>query len=90
MLVSAISDINSLEAADKEKKKKDKYKQHNEKAPAAAKKPKDKGCVVVSLTVPEIEVLLFKLYNTTMSGSKLRKGDYVKALEVALTRNVET
>ena len=36
-------------------------------------------------------VLLYKVYNTTMTGagsSKLRKPDYVKALEVELQRNV--
>lgn len=37
----------------------------------------------------QIEALLYKLYNITMTGSKLRKDDYVKALEAELTRNVE-
>ena len=37
----------------------------------------------------QIEALLYKLYNITMTGSKLRKDDYVKAIEAELTRNVE-
>ena len=89
VLADAISEINALEAADKEKKKNDMNTQHNGKAPAAAKKLRIKGRVVASLTVTEIEALLFKLYNTTMSGSKLRKPDYVKELQAALTRDVE-
>ena len=89
VLASAISEINQLEAADREKKKNDKTLLHNEKAPAAAKKLRDNGRTVSSLTVAQIEALLYKLYNITMTGPKLRKDDYVKALEAELTRNVE-
>jgi hypothetical protein len=60
---------------------------NDEKAPAAVRKLKDKGYAVMKLTVAEIESVLFSVYNITMDGSKLRKADYVSALEKEMSTN---
>jgi hypothetical protein len=62
-------------------------KMNDEKAPAAVRKLKDKGYAVMKLTVAEIESVLFSVYNITMDGSKLRKADYVSALEKEMSTN---
>ena len=46
----------------------------------AANTLEEKGWVVSKITVSEIQYLLFDLYNMTMSGSKLRKPDYMNPL----------
>jgi len=38
--------------------------------------------------VPEIEAILYRVYNISLSGSKLRKPDYVRALERELGTNL--
>jgi len=43
---------------------------------------------VASLTVPEIEAILYRVYNISLNGSKLRKTDYVRALERELDTNL--
>ena len=54
----------------------------------AIQKLKDKGRKVVKITVAEIEPILFSVYNITMDGSKLRKADYVSALEKEMATNI--
>ncbi len=54
----------------------------------AIRKLEDKGCEVVEITVAEIESILFSVYNLTMDGSKLRKADYVSALEKEMATNI--
>ena len=91
-LAAAMSEINSMEDAEREEKAKEVLRQHNEKAPAAARKLEDRGRNVGPLYQGEIEALLFKVYNKDMSGkgsSKLRKADYVKALEAEMQRSIE-
>ncbi len=65
-----------------------KNKVNDEKAPAAVRKLEDKGHEVVKLIVAEIELLLFSVYNISMDGSKLRKADYVSALEKEMSTNI--
>ena len=91
-LAAAMSEINSMEEADKEEKTREVLRQHDEKAPAAAQKLEDKGRNVGSLHQSEIEALLFKACNASMSGkgsSKCRKSDYVKSLEGQMQRSIE-
>ncbi len=51
-------------------------------------KPEDKGREVVKITVSEIELILFSIYNITMDGSKLRKAGHVSALENEMATNI--
>ena len=61
-----------------------------EKAPDAAKKLELNGHKVSSITKDEIKGLLFKVYNKSVSGiqSKLKKPDFVKALEKEFRENI--
>ncbi len=43
---------------------------------------------VGKLIVGEIESILFTIYNITLDGSKLRKMDYVVALEKDMIRSI--
>ncbi len=43
---------------------------------------------MVKITVAEIESILFSVCNITMDGSKLRKADYVSALEKEMATNI--
>jgi len=63
-------------------------KLNDEKAPVAVRELKDKGHEVVKITVAEIELILLSVYNLTMDGSKLRKADYVSALEKEMATNI--
>jgi hypothetical protein len=40
------------------------------------------------ISVPEIEAILYRVYKISLSGSKLRKPDYVTALEKELDTNL--
>ena len=75
-------------AVDKVLEKLERNKMNDEKAPAAVRKLEDKGREVIKLTVAEIESVLFSVYNITMDGSKLRKADYVSALEKEMSTNI--
>ena len=57
-LVFAISEINRMEEAGKEEKKKEKLSNHTEKDPTAAIKLEENGRIFGFLTVAEIEALL--------------------------------
>ena len=92
-MAASMAEINRLEAEDKEKKKREREQFMDDKAPAAATKlqatkVEGKDHVVSRLTKDEIEALLFKVYNITMTGSKLRKADYVQALQDELRQNI--
>ena len=78
-----------LEEQEKSKKQ-DKERKHMEnKAPNAAKKLEKQERKIDCLYMPEIKVILYKVYNKTMSGSKLKKADYVRALENEFSANIE-
>ena len=87
-MVDSVSEIYRKEAEDKVLEKLEKNKMNDEKAPVAVRKLKDKGRKVVKITVAEIESILFSVYNITMDGSKLRKADYVSALEKEMATNI--
>ena len=79
---TAMAEINRLEAKANDAKRKEKDSVHNEHAPAAAKKLEHNGrnFETRAVTVADIQAILFKVYNISMSGSKLRQADFVRAL----------
>ena len=87
-MADLVSEIHWEAAEDKVLEKLEKNKMNNEKAPVAVWKLKDKGREVVKITLAEIELILFSVYNITMDGSKLRKADYVSALEKEMATNI--
>ena len=88
VMADSVSEIHRKEAEDKVLEKLEKNKLNDEKAPVAIRKLEDKGREVVKITVAEIESILFSVYNITMDGSKLRKADYVSALEKEMATNI--
>jgi hypothetical protein len=76
----------------KKLKEKESLKLHNEKAPIAVVKLEVCGRKVASLTKDEVESLLYTVYDVNLGrlkgSSKLNKGDYVKALENGLSRDI--
>ena len=88
VMADSVSEIHWKEAEDKVLEKLEKNKLNDEKAPVAVWKLEDKGCEVVKITVAEIELILFSVYNITMDGSKLRKADCVIALEKEMATNI--
>ncbi len=88
VMADSVSEIHLKEAEDKVLEKLEKNKLNDEKAPVAVRKLEDKGLEVVKNTVAEIESILFSVYNITMDGSKLRKADYVSALEKEMATNI--
>ena len=87
-MADSVSEIHRKEAEDKVLEKLENNKLNDEKAPVAVRKLEDKGREVVKITVAEIELILFSVYNLTMDGSKLRKADYVSALEKEMATNI--
>ena len=85
---ASLAEINRKETKEKEEKRKQADEDHEAKAPLAATKLEKKGRVVSAITVKEIEAILYKVYNETLSGPNLRKPDYVKALENQFERNI--
>jgi len=90
VMADFVSEIHRKEAEDKVLEKLEKDKLNYEKAPVAVavRKLEDKGHKVVKITVAEIELILFSVYNITMDGVKLRKADYVSALEKEMATNI--
>ncbi len=88
VMADSVSEIHRKEAEDKVLEKLEKNKLNDEKAPVAVLKLEDKGREVVKITMAEIESILFSVYNITMDGSKLRKADYVSALEKEMATNI--
>ena len=87
-MADSVSEIHRKEAEDKVLEKLENNKLNDEKAPVAVRKLEDKGREVVKITVAEIELILFSVYNITMDGSKLRKADCVSALEKEMATNI--
>ena len=86
--VQSIAEINRITANEKKKKKEEDEKGLDENAPAAVKKLEEKKRNVGGLYVAEIQAILFKVYNVSMSESKLRRPAYVKALEDEMTKDM--
>lgn len=81
-MADSLAEIERSEAAAKAEKARESLQKHATKAPGAAKTLEKNGRNnVKTLTMAEIESLLYIVYNKTLSGSKLRKPDYVRALE---------
>ncbi len=76
----------------KKLKEKESLKLHNEKAPIAAAKLEVCGRKVALLTKGKVESLLYTVYHVNLGSlkgsSKLKKGDYIKALENELSRDI--
>lgn len=83
-----MAEIVRAEAAEKAGKEKESLKKYEEKGPDAGKKLEKSGRKVDSLTRAEIESILYIVYNKTLSGSKLRKADYVQSLEKEMEGNI--
>ena len=86
---AACAEINRIEDANKVAEKRRKAQDLRDCAPAAARKLSKDISNVAKLTVQELESLLHRVYGITVPGakSKLRKTDFVKALERAMTEN---
>ena len=88
---ASIAEINRCDAVEKQMKINDKLQEHEVKAPAAARKLESKARDITGITIREIEAILYKVYNCSMDGpgkSKLRKADYVKALQKEINCNI--
>ena len=70
--VQSIAEINRVTANEKKKKKEEDQKGLDKNAPAAVKKLEGKNRDVDGLYVREIQAILFKVYDISMSGSNLR------------------
>ena len=88
IMADSVAELQHRDAADKELEKQQKNKAYDEKAPASVRKLEERGRDVGRLTVGEIESILFAVYNITLDGLKLRKTDYVSALEKAMTKSI--
>jgi hypothetical protein len=86
--VQSIAEINRVTANEKKKKKEEDQKGLDKNAPAAVKKLEGKNRDVDGLYVREIQAILFKVYDISMSGSNLRRPDYAKALKDEMTKDV--
>ena len=84
----SMAEIVRREKADKTQKDRDSIQKQEERAPDAGRKMEKWERKVASLTVLEIESILYRVYNISLSGSKLRKPDYVRALERELSTNL--
>ena len=86
---SACAEISRIEEANKESEQSKKIQDLEECAPAAARKLNSNKADVGKLTKAELESILLKVFNITVPGSKskLRKTDYVKAMERAMAEN---
>ena len=86
-MASAMAEINAQEADDALKKKQENDKESAELAPASARKLEANGRNIAKCTVKEIYSLLVNIYNINLTGSKLRKPDFVTRLENEITRD---
>jgi hypothetical protein len=81
------AEVEKNDEEDKTKKKDDRNKEHDDLFPKAVKKLENLSRNIAGLYTKEIEAILYSVYNKTMFGSKLRKPNYVKALEKELSSN---
>jgi hypothetical protein len=90
---NSMAEIERRELALKKLKEKECLKLHFEKAPSAVAKLEANGSIVASLTKGEVESLLYAVYDINLGNckgsSKLKKGDYVKALEKEFERDIK-
>jgi len=88
--VMSLAEINRITTNEKKKKESDAQKELEKSAPAAATKLETKERKVDSLTMAEMEAILFQVYNVVLPGpkSKLRKTDYVKKLTEEMAKNI--
>ena len=84
---NVMAEISRLETEDKAEEKNKKDDEIRDNAPAVAKKVEKDPTQVTKLTMKDIDALLYQVYNITLSRSKLRKPDYVKALEKELDQD---
>ena len=85
---SAMAQISHEDTAEKKRKEKEADKLYDDHAPDAAKKFEKYGRDNMSkLTVKDIEAILYKVYSIKISGSKLKKQDYIRALEQEFNKN---
>ena len=86
----SLAEINRITTNEKKKKESDAQKELEKNAPAAATKLETKERKVESLTMAEMEAILFQVYNVVLPGpkSKLRKADYVKKLTEEMAKNM--
>ena len=82
-MADSMAEIERIIPAAKADKQKESLRKHTAKAPDAVKRLENNGRKQVdSLTVAEIKSIFYMVYNKTLSGSKLRKPDYMhQALE---------
>ncbi len=77
----------------KKLKEKETLNLHNEKAPSALAKLEVSGRKVAMLTKGKVELLLYAVYGVNLANfkgsSKLKKGDYVKALKNEFSRDIK-
>jgi hypothetical protein len=89
---NSMAKIERREDETKKLTEKESLKLHNEKAPIAAAKLEGCGKKVALLTEGKVESLLYTVYGVNLGSlegsSKLKKGDYVKALENEFSREV--
>lgn len=84
-----MAEIVRREKADKtNKEREDSIQKQEDRAPEAGRKVEKWEQRVASLTVPEIEAILYGVYKISLSGSKLHRPDYVRALEKELDANL--
>lgn len=85
-----VANIRRLEADAQEKKKVESIQELLDKAPEAARKIEGCGRNLESraATVEFIKAILLKVYSISMSGSKLKKVDYAKALKKEFDRDI--
>ena len=86
-VASALAEINAQEADEALKKKQENDKESTELAPVSARKLEANGRNIAKCTVREIYSLLLTIYNINLTGSKLRKPDFVTRLENEITRD---
>ncbi len=89
---NSMAKIERREDETKKLKEKETLKVHNEKAPIAAAKLEGCGRKVALLTKGKVESLLYTVYDVNLGSSKgsskLKKGDYAKALENEFLRDI--
>ena len=70
------------------KKKESEQRELDETSPVAVRKLELKQRDVNGITVKEIKAILMKVYTVTLSGSKLNKSDFVRALEKEMANDL--
>ena len=87
-LTDAIAEISRGDAMANAARKEEEESNLLSTAGIATKKLEEKNRDVNSVTVKEIQSILFAVYNVTLTGSKLRKPDFVSRLKVEMEKNL--